>query len=138
MGTRQVHSTKPGNCRVDHHHNNRSNENNGRPWIPQKQGLDHQTDRETEATDSLLLPEIVGTERGIPELPGFLHPADFKNESKGKIVAFLCEYFVRCTSNEARWLGLNENLQPHFGLFLLCWLLLLLWPSLVKRKLEIA
>ncbi len=74
----------PGNCRADHHHNNRSNENNGRPWIPQKQGLDHKTDRETEATDSLLLPEIVGTERGIPELRGFLHP-DFKNESKGKI-----------------------------------------------------
>jgi hypothetical protein len=45
----------------------------------------------------------------------FLHPADFKNETKEKIVAFLCEYFVRCTSKEARWLGLNENLQPHFG-----------------------
>jgi hypothetical protein len=45
----------------------------------------------------------------------FLHPANFKNETKEKIVAFLCEYFVRCTSKEARWLGLNTNLQPNFG-----------------------
>jgi hypothetical protein len=91
MGSRQLHSTKPGSCRVNHHYNNRSNENDGRPLIPGKQGLDNKTDRETEAPDSLLLPEIVGTERRIPELRGLLTSSGFQERIERKD----CRFFVR-------------------------------------------
>lgn len=44
----------------------------------------------------------------------FLHPDDFSNEPKSKIVPFLCETIIRCSSRECMRLMRNEFLQDYF------------------------
>jgi hypothetical protein len=86
MGSRQGYSTKPENCRAGHQHYNKAMVIHGSP--ENKDWITKQTEKLKPLT-RYYCQKLSVQKRRILKFKDFLHPADFKNESKND-----CRLFV--------------------------------------------